>query len=44
MEPLSAAIFSATLLRENLEPLQIIGVILALTGVVLLFYKPKMKN
>ncbi len=44
MEPLSAAIFSATLLRENLEPLQIIGVILALTGVVLLFYKPKLKN
>jgi drug/metabolite transporter (DMT)-like permease len=44
IEPLSAAIFSATLLRENLEPLQIIGVVLALTGVVLLFYKPKLKN
>jgi len=44
MEPLSAAIFSATLLRENLESLQIIGVVLALTGVVLLFYKSKLKN
>jgi len=43
-EPLSAAIFSATILRESLEPLQIIGVTLALTGVLLLFYKPKLKN
>ena len=44
IEPLSAAIFSATILRENFEPLQIIGVTLALTGVILLFYKPRFKN
>ena len=44
IEPLSAAIFSATILRENFEPLQIIGVTFALTGVFLLFYKPKFKN
>jgi drug/metabolite transporter (DMT)-like permease len=44
IEPLSAAIFSATILGENFEPLQIIGVTLALTGVLLLFYKPKFKN
>jgi drug/metabolite transporter (DMT)-like permease len=44
IEPLSAAFFSATILRENFEPLQIIGVTIALTGVVLLFYKPKFKN
>lgn len=44
IEPLSAAIFSATILRENFEPLQIIGVTVALTGVLLLFYKPKFKN
>jgi drug/metabolite transporter (DMT)-like permease len=44
IEPLSTAIFSATILRENFEPLQIIGVALALTGVLLLFYKPKLKN
>ncbi len=44
LEPLSAAVFSATILRENFEPLQIVGVALALTGVILLFYKPKFKN
>jgi drug/metabolite transporter (DMT)-like permease len=44
IEPLSAAILSATILRENFEPLQIIGVTIALTGVLLLFYKPKFKN
>ncbi len=44
LEPLSAAIFSATILRENFEPLQTIGIALALTGVTLLFYKPKLKN
>ena len=44
IEPLSAAIFSATILRENFELLQIIGVTFALTGVFLLFYKPKFKN
>lgn len=37
IEPLSAAIFSATLLGEGLEKLQIVGIALALAGVVLLF-------
>jgi drug/metabolite transporter (DMT)-like permease len=44
LEPLSAAILSATILAERFEPPQIVGVILALTGVILLFYKPKIKN
>ncbi len=44
MEPLSAAIFSTTLLGERFEPLQVLGIILALTGVVLLFYKPRLKK
>jgi len=42
LEPLAAAIFSTTILGENFEPLQIAGIILALTGVTLLFYKPKL--
>jgi drug/metabolite transporter (DMT)-like permease len=37
LEPLSAALFSALLLGESLETLQILGVMLALTGVVILF-------
>jgi DME family drug/metabolite transporter len=44
IEPLSAAIFSATILRENFQALQIVGVALSLTGVILLFYKPKTKK
>jgi drug/metabolite transporter (DMT)-like permease len=44
LEPLSAAILSATILAERFEPPQIVGAILALTGVILLFYKPKIKN
>jgi drug/metabolite transporter (DMT)-like permease len=44
IEPLSAAIFSAIILGENFELLQIIGVTLALAGVLLLFYKPRLKN
>jgi drug/metabolite transporter (DMT)-like permease len=44
IEPLSAAVFSATILRENFEALQIVGVALSLTGVILLFYKPKTKK
>jgi len=44
IEPLSAAIFSATIFRETFEPLQIMGIVLALTGVILLFYKPKFQN
>jgi DME family drug/metabolite transporter len=37
LEPLSAALFSALILGESLETLQILGVILALTGVIILF-------
>lgn len=44
IEPLSAAAFSATILGEKFEILQLVGVILALTGIALLFYKPKLKN
>jgi len=44
LEPLSAAILSAAILAERFEPPQIVGVILALTGVILLFYKRKIKN
>jgi drug/metabolite transporter (DMT)-like permease len=44
IEPLAAAIFSATILKERFEPLQVVGVTLALTGVIVLFYKPKFKN
>lgn len=41
IEPLSAAAFSTTILGETFEPLQILGVALALMGILLLFYKPK---
>jgi drug/metabolite transporter (DMT)-like permease len=41
LEPLSAAIYSALLLGETLQALQIIGIVLALTGVVLLFHLGK---
>ncbi len=41
IEPLSTAVFSVTILREKFETSQIIGITLALTGVILLFYKPK---
>ena len=44
IEPLSTAIFAATILHETFEPLQILGVALALTGVVLLLHKPKFKK
>lgn len=44
VEPMSAAIFSATIFRESFEPLQIIGTTLALTGVILIFYKSKFQN
>ena len=44
IEPLSTAIFAATILNETFEPLQILGVALALTGVVLLLHKPKFKS
>ena len=44
IEPLSAAIFSVTILGERFEALQIVGVALVLAGIVLLFYKPKLKH
>jgi len=44
IEPLSAAVFSATILGESFELLQTIGATLALAGVLLLFYKPRLKN
>jgi drug/metabolite transporter (DMT)-like permease len=39
IEPLSAAMFSATIFGEKFKPLQIVGVALVLAGIVL-FYKP----
>ena len=44
IEPLSAAIFSVTILGERFDPLQIVGVALVLAGIVLLFYKQKLKH
>lgn len=44
IEPLSAAAFSITILGEKFEVWQAAGVALALTGIILLFYKPKPKN
>ncbi|MEM3627769.1 MAG: DMT family transporter [Candidatus Bathyarchaeia archaeon] len=44
IEPLSAAAFSTTILGENFEPPQIMGIVLALIGILLLFYKPKAKR
>lgn len=41
IEPLSAALFSTIFLGESLEKPQIMGIILALTGVVLLFRMKK---
>lgn len=38
IEPLSATFFSAVLIGESLEPLQIVGIVFALTGVVVLFW------
>ncbi|NIQ05549.1 MAG: EamA family transporter, partial [Candidatus Korarchaeota archaeon] len=37
IEPLSAALFSTVILGENLEIPQLMGIVLVLTGVVLLF-------
>ena len=39
IEPLSAALFAASILGEKLEVLQVVGIGLALTGVALLFRK-----
>jgi len=43
IEPLSAAILSTAILKENFVTLQIVGIALALIGVILLFYKPHRK-
>ena len=44
MEPLSASLFSSMFLGERFEPLQILGAVLALGGIVLLFYQQKFKQ
>jgi len=44
VEPLSAAIFSAAILSEKFEFPQVLGVALALIGITLLFYRPKLKR
>jgi len=44
IEPLTAGAFSATILGERFELLQLLGVALALTGILLLFYKPKTRK
>lgn len=44
MEPLTAAVLSTIFLGENFESLQIFGIALALSGVVLIFRKRKSTN
>jgi drug/metabolite transporter (DMT)-like permease len=44
VEPSTAAILSAVILGESFEPLQMMGITLALLGIVLLFHQPKMKQ
>lgn len=44
IEPLSAAIFSVAILNEKFEFPQVLGVALALIGIALLFYRPKLKR
>jgi drug/metabolite transporter (DMT)-like permease len=39
VEPSTAAILSATIFGENFEPLQMVGLILILIGIILLFYR-----
>jgi drug/metabolite transporter (DMT)-like permease len=41
IEPLSAAVFSWTILGENFQAMQLIGAALALSGIVLLFNKTR---
>jgi len=43
MEPLSAALLSSALLGEEIQSLQIVGIIISLTGIVLLFQTGKTK-
>jgi drug/metabolite transporter (DMT)-like permease len=44
IEPLSAAVLSSTFLGETFEYLQLVGILLALVGILLLFCKPKPKS
>lgn len=44
LEPLSTAIFSVAILNEQFEVPQIIGIAVTLTGVILLFYKPRLRR
>jgi len=44
IEPLSAAAFSTTILGERFELLQLAGVALAIVGILLLFYKPRLNS
>lgn len=41
LEPISAGLLSVIILVETLEPLQLLGIALALIGISLLFYRPK---
>ena len=40
IEPISAGSLSVVILAETLEPLQLLGIVLALIGISLLFYRP----
>jgi len=40
IEPISAGLLSVVILAETLEPLQLLGMVLALIGIGLLFYRP----
>jgi drug/metabolite transporter (DMT)-like permease len=40
IEPVSAGLLSVVILAEILEPLQLLGIVLALIGISLLFYRP----
>lgn len=44
IEPLSAVVFSTIFIGERLETPQIVGIVLALTGVVLLFRRDRVKG
>jgi len=43
IEPISAGLLSVIILAETLEHLQLLGIVLALTGISLLFYRPRKK-
>jgi len=43
IEPVSAGVLSVIILAETLEPFQVLGIVLALIGISLLFYRPDKK-